>query len=607
MKIAICAIIKNENLYLREWVEHHKNLGFDKIILYDNNPIDGEVPHQVVGDYVMSGFIDVHNIRGMEWQPKITKQYINHPQNWGPITIQQLMYTKCMLEYQKEYEWIAYIDVDEFIIIEESEPQNIHQVFDKYKYEKNGFKQIAINWYNISDDGKTDYENKPVQERFTKPCNQKIDKNTPINNYWVKSIMRTDYISPNDAEKKIIHIHANDVKTCHPAGTEIYNPKGFGLSQTNFVIYKVLVIKHYFSKSLWEHLSKQRNLKNHNKVIDNRISSYKELNGWNDDHEKVLQEYNRYINTPEDIEYKTKIAICAIIKNENLYLREWVEYHKNLGFDKIILYDNNPIDGEVPHQVIGDYVMSGFVDVHNIRGLSWKYSGDLRYPNGDKPINIQFSVYRKCMLEYQNEYQWISYIDADEFITIGKNEPQNIHHLFDKYQYEKKGFKQILMNWYNIGDDGKTEYENKPVQERFINHGNFDYIIANKIEEPITDHIVKPFIHTSIISKNDKNGIPAHAVSQLNIPTCNAETIPIIEHGTKMIQIAKINHEVLYVRHYFSKSLWEHLTKLRNLKTYNEMNDNRLSSYKNINGWNDDYEKILQNYISYINNPEYIE
>ena len=41
-----------------------------------------------------------------------------------------------------------------------------------------------------------------------------------------------------------------------------------------------------------------------------------------------------------------KTALCAIAKNENLYIREWVEYYMKLGFSNIILYDNNNINGE---------------------------------------------------------------------------------------------------------------------------------------------------------------------------------------------------------------------------------------------------------------------
>ena len=36
MKVAICLIIKDENEYLEEWLQHHKNIGFNYFIIYDN-------------------------------------------------------------------------------------------------------------------------------------------------------------------------------------------------------------------------------------------------------------------------------------------------------------------------------------------------------------------------------------------------------------------------------------------------------------------------------------------------------------------------------------------------------------------------------------------
>ena len=56
-----------------------------------------------------------------------------------------------------------------------------------------------------------------------------------------------------------------------------------------------------------------------------------------------------------------KTLVCSIGRLENKYIREWVEYYKNLGFTNIVLYDNN-YDGEEHFEdVIGDYIESGFV------------------------------------------------------------------------------------------------------------------------------------------------------------------------------------------------------------------------------------------------------
>ena len=39
-----------------------------------------------------------------------------------------------------------------------------------------------------------------------------------------------------------------------------------------------------------------------------------------------------------------RLAICAIFKNEAPYLLEWIDYHRRVGFDHFVLYDNDSTD-----------------------------------------------------------------------------------------------------------------------------------------------------------------------------------------------------------------------------------------------------------------------
>ena len=58
-----------------------------------------------------------------------------------------------------------------------------------------------------------------------------------------------------------------------------------------------------------------------------------------------------------------KICLCTPVKNENRYLKEYVEYYKKYGVDKIFIYDNNKVDGERLENAIGEYIKKGFVEV----------------------------------------------------------------------------------------------------------------------------------------------------------------------------------------------------------------------------------------------------
>ena len=97
-----------------------------------------------------------------------------------------------------------------------------------------------------------------------------------------------------------------------------------------------------------------------------------------------------------------KTLLYAIGRMENDYIREWVEYNKNIGFDKICLFDNN-FDGEQDfHGVIGDYIDSGYVILKNYRNK----------------ICCQLEAYTECYAEYGNDYDWLAFFDCDEFLTF---------------------------------------------------------------------------------------------------------------------------------------------------------------------------------------------
>ena len=80
--------------------------------------------------------------------------------------------------------------------------------------------------------------------------------------------------------------------------------------------------------------------------------------------------FTRYKYKNHLINKKKGICLCTIAKNENLYAREFVEYYYLLKFDKIIIFDNNEINGEKIEDILGDYLKNNFIDLIDIRGLS---------------------------------------------------------------------------------------------------------------------------------------------------------------------------------------------------------------------------------------------
>lgn len=143
-----------------------------------------------------------------------------------------------------------------------------------------------------------------------------------------------------------------------------------------------------------------------------------------------------------------KVAVCSIGRLENRYIKEFVEYYKKLGIDKIFLYDNNHDGEEHFEDVIGDYVDKGFVEITNFR---------------NKEV-CQLESYQDCYDKHKDEYDWICFFDIDEYLTF-ENERVTIKKFLSRKCF--RDFDMIHVNWKVYGDNNLIHYEDKPLRERF--------------------------------------------------------------------------------------------------------------------------------------------
>lgn len=160
----------------------------------------------------------------------------------------------------------------------------------------------------------------------------------------------------------------------------------------------------------------------------------------------------------------SNIVICAIAKNENLYLRDWVEYHKQLGIDKIFLYDNNDIDGERFEDVIKDYIDSKYVIVFDRRGIEKGLVYD------ENNINLQNKCYVETYnnLQIYSNYKWVFFIDIDEYIHIKEG---TLEECLNNEKY--KEYDTIIFPWVIYNDNNKLKYEPGKLEDRFPNKADY--------------------------------------------------------------------------------------------------------------------------------------
>ena len=144
---------------------------------------------------------------------------------------------------------------------------------------------------------------------------------------------------------------------------------------------------------------------------------------------------------------RIKTAICLIAKQENKYIKEFFDYYKKLKINKIILYDNNDINGEHFESILSNYIKFNFVEIINYRG---KY----------KP---QFKAYNHCYINYNKYFNWMAFYDSDEYLYI--HSYTNINKFLSLPKFRKCS--SILINWKYYGDNDNLYYEPRPLKERF--------------------------------------------------------------------------------------------------------------------------------------------
>ena len=116
--LAVCAIAKNEGPYFKEWIEWHRAHGVEKFYIYDNESTD--CTQEVLMPYIESGLVE----------------YISFP----GYRKQLAAYDDCLEKHRLEARWIAFIDLDEFIV--PMKDKTIPDFLSRFE----NFPAVEINW-----------------------------------------------------------------------------------------------------------------------------------------------------------------------------------------------------------------------------------------------------------------------------------------------------------------------------------------------------------------------------------------------------------------------------------------------------------------------------
>ena len=225
---------------------------------------------------------------------------------------------------------------------------------------------------------------------------------------------------------------------------------------------------------------------------------------------------------------KYSVSICAIFKNESLYLKEWIDFNHVIGVEHFYLYNNNSDDDYM--FVLEPYIKSGLVTL-------------IQWPKNQ----AQMECYCDCIEKFKDETKWIGFIDIDEFIV-----PIDTNSIYDFLRPFEKKRGAVKIYWKMFGTSGIIDRDvSGLVTEDFI------------VSWPQYYSVGKCFYNTGFEfdNKSGKNSNLHHNLWTLY----KGKSIPPVNIFDKIcidgIDNVKKGRHPIQINHYFSKSYREYEMK----------------------------------------------
>jgi hypothetical protein len=205
--IAVCAIFKDEGPALLEWIAYHRAVGVDHFFLYDNESTD-EGTSILLSSYFKE-HVTVIPIPSRPAQLPAYKHFIS--------------------SYAKDWDWAAFIDLDEFI-----HPIKAESIKDlMWKYSE--YSGVLLHWLTFGPNGHDRRPEGLVIENYTRRLPESLSPNQ-----HVKSLVRTIDLVGEPG----VHVFDTRGPLCNSRG----EPAPRRPIQDG-VCHDVICINHYYTKS----------------------------------------------------------------------------------------------------------------------------------------------------------------------------------------------------------------------------------------------------------------------------------------------------------------------------------------------------------------------
>lgn len=231
--------------------------------------------------------------------------------------------------------------------------------------------------------------------------------------------------------------------------------------------------------------------------------------------------------------FKYELAAVLIIKDEAIYVREWIEYHQLVGIEHFYIYDNDSSD-ELK-DVLQPYVERGIVTYRSIEGRC-----------------AQIAAYNDALSRRRFECRYMICLDIDEFIYPKNN--RRLLEFVDEIFAEDDAIAELLICWSVFGSNGLEYAEpEKGVLDRFTRRAVYDNQCNNSFKSIVNPRGVKCYTTPH----------NATCFAQKRIVNAEGKPVRMSMQGDKLkINLSGYATDIIAINHYVVKSREEYNRKI---------------------------------------------
>lgn len=281
MKIAICAIVKNEHRYLEEWTQYNLDVGFDEVWIGEDYTSDS---HKSITDKFDSN--KVHLVKVEDYLPK--------DNNRNKCSDQIQYYDAFLQKHRNDFDWIAFFDIDEFLVLEK---ESLKDFLNDYK----DYEGVVLAWKYYTASGKLTPPEEGVVKGYT------IVDTQLHGDCQVKTIVNTHIID------KVIYMHSSNYNCVNVFKEYDFKKHLQGCKYAQPKYWHRAWINHYFTKSWQEWVERmiRGNMQNNFRTLD------------------TFFDYNPDMKHLQEKLTLEAVKIADTFNSTRIYSRKYSFYNKN--------------------------------------------------------------------------------------------------------------------------------------------------------------------------------------------------------------------------------------------------------------------------------------